>query len=119
MTLLNPAAARILKTKESVEIGRSVAEVVRHHELIDLWHRCPTGLEQSAAVEVGTELFLQAVITPFQDDNTSGYLVILQDLTQFAIWKRFAAILSAIFRMNCARRWPHCGQWWRRCKMAR
>jgi two-component system phosphate regulon sensor histidine kinase PhoR len=34
------------------------------------------------AVEVGADLFLQAVITPFHDDHTSGYLLILQDLTQ-------------------------------------
>ncbi len=82
VTLLNPAAARILNTQESVVIGRSVAEVVRHHELIDLWQRCRlSGREQSIAVEVGTDLFLQAVITPFEDDDANGYLLILQDLT--------------------------------------
>jgi len=47
-----------------------------------LWQRCrQSGREQSMAVEVGADLFLQAVITPFQDDDTSGYLLILQDLT--------------------------------------
>ncbi|MCB9418275.1 MAG: HAMP domain-containing protein [Ardenticatenaceae bacterium] len=82
ITLINPAAARILNTQEALIIGRSVAEAVRHHELIDLWHRCrQTGQEQSMAVEVGTDLFLQAVITPFKDDDASGYLLILQDLT--------------------------------------
>ena len=79
---MNPAAARILNTQESNVIGRSLAEVVRHHELIDLWQRCrQSGQEQSIAVEVGADLFLQAVITPFQDEDTSGYLLILQDLT--------------------------------------
>jgi two-component system phosphate regulon sensor histidine kinase PhoR len=83
VTLLNPAAARLLNIKEMAMSGRSVAEVVRHHELIDLWHRCrQSGQEQSMAVEVGADLFLQAVITPFHDDHTSGYLLILQDLTQ-------------------------------------
>ena len=82
VTLMNPAAARILNTQESIVIGRSVPEVVRHYELIDLWQRCrQTSQEQFIAVEVGADLFLQAVITPFKDDNTSGYLLILQDLT--------------------------------------
>ena len=81
VTLMNPAAARILNTQESIVIGRSVPEVVRHYELIDLWQRCrQTSQEQFIAVEVGADLFLQAVITPFKDDNTSGYLLILQDL---------------------------------------
>lgn len=82
VTLVNPAAARILNRPESHIIGRSVAEGLRHHELIDLWQRCRRlGQEQSMAVEVGTDLFLQAVITPFQDADTNGYLLILQDLT--------------------------------------
>jgi two-component system phosphate regulon sensor histidine kinase PhoR len=82
VTLMNPAAARLLNIQDSV-IGYSVAEVVRHHELIDLWHHCrQSGEEQSTAVEIGSELFLQAVFTPFQDADTSGYLIILQDLTQ-------------------------------------
>jgi two-component system phosphate regulon sensor histidine kinase PhoR len=82
VTLINPAAARILSTEESVVIGRSVAETVRHHDLIDLWQHCrQSGREQSMAVEVGADLFLQAVITPFKDNDASGYLLILQDLT--------------------------------------
>lgn len=83
ITLINPAATRILDTQESVVNGRSVAEVVRHHELIDLWQRCrQTGQEQSMAVEIGDDLFLQAVITPFEDRDASGFLLTLQDLTQ-------------------------------------
>lgn len=83
VTLLNPAAARLLNTKGSTMIGRSVAEVVRHHELIDLWHRCRrSSQEESMAVEIGADLFLQAVITPFHDNHASGYLLVLQDLTQ-------------------------------------
>ncbi|MEJ2749629.1 MAG: ATP-binding protein [Anaerolineae bacterium] len=82
VTLANPAAVHILNQQESLVVGRSVAEVVRHHELIDLWQRCrQSGQEQSMAVEVGADLFLQAVITPFKDANADGYLLILQDLT--------------------------------------
>lgn len=83
VTLINPAAARLLKTTQSDALGRSFAEVVRHHQLIDLWQACQReGREQVAAVEVGRELFLQAFVTPFQEQGARGYLVILQDLTQ-------------------------------------
>jgi two-component system phosphate regulon sensor histidine kinase PhoR len=37
--------------------------------------------EKVEAVEIGRDLFVQAVVTPFQDKGARGYLVILQDLT--------------------------------------
>ena len=82
ITSLNQAAARILDTVEAEAVGRSVAEVVRHHELIALWQRCQTqGEEQIAAIEIGGELFLQTIITPFRENDVPGYLISLQDLT--------------------------------------
>ncbi|MEM7118970.1 MAG: ATP-binding protein [Chloroflexota bacterium] len=79
--LNNPATNRILNIPNREIVGRSLAEVVRHHQLIALWQRCQrTGEEQTAAVEIGRELFLQAVITPFPEQN--GYLMMLHDLTQ-------------------------------------
>jgi two-component system phosphate regulon sensor histidine kinase PhoR len=81
--LINPAAERLLKTKEKSALGHSFAEVVRHHQLIELWQRCQTqGEEQIEAIEVGRGLFLQAVVTPFQEKGAHGFLIILQDLTQ-------------------------------------
>ena len=78
--LNNPAAFRMLHSRQTI-IGRSLAEVVRHHQLIALWQRCQrTGREQVEAVEIGRDLFLQVVITPFP--HREGYLMILQDLTQ-------------------------------------
>lgn len=83
VTLINPAAARLLRTVEAEALGRSLAAVVRHHQLIELWQRCrETGEEQVVAVEFGADQFLQAVVTPFQQQGADGYLVILQDLTQ-------------------------------------
>ena len=79
---MNPAAARLLGTTAERAVDHTLAEVLRHHELIDLWQRCQQeGEEQFAAVEVGQNLFLQAVITPFQQGDFQAYLVILQDLT--------------------------------------
>lgn len=80
---LNPAAARLLNANPDKAEGRSYAEVVRHHQLIDLWQTCRTeGGEAVAAVELNRNLFLQAFVTPFEENGTRGYLVILQDLTQ-------------------------------------
>lgn len=83
VSLVNPAACRLLNISETEALGRSFAAVVRHHQLIDLWQRCQAqGREQLEAVEMGPDLFLQAVVTPFQQKGAPGYLIILQDLTQ-------------------------------------
>ncbi len=83
VTLINPAACRMLRTEEDEAIGRSFAAVVRQHQLIELWQRCQVqGAEQIEAVEIGMDMFLQAVVTPFEQKGASGYLIILQDLTQ-------------------------------------
>lgn len=83
VNLVNPAACRLLNINETETLGRSFATVVRHHQLIELWQRCQEqGREQLEAVEIGPDLFLQAVVTPFQQKGAVGYLIILQDLTQ-------------------------------------
>ncbi len=83
VTLINPAACRMLRTEEEEALGRSFAAVVRQHQLIELWQRCRVqDAEQVEAVEIGMDLFLQVVVTPFEQKGASGYLIILQDLTQ-------------------------------------
>lgn len=80
---INPAAARMLNFDIDKAYGRSIAEVVRHHQLIELWQDCRSGgREAVSAVEIGRNLFLQAYVTPFEQHGTRGFLVILQDLTQ-------------------------------------
>lgn len=79
---INPAAMRLLATTEKKSLGRPIAETLRHHQLIGLWQRCQReGGEQVAAVEVGRDLFLQAVVTPIIHQGSLVYLFILQDLT--------------------------------------
>jgi two-component system phosphate regulon sensor histidine kinase PhoR len=82
--LINPAAAWLLGTSEAMALGLSLAQVVRHHRLIELWERCrERGQEQVEAVEFSRHgLFLQVIVTPFQEAQVRGYLVILQDLTR-------------------------------------
>jgi two-component system phosphate regulon sensor histidine kinase PhoR len=82
--LINPAAARLLNMDQGRALGLSLAQVVRHHELIELWQRCRKEREeQSAAIEIGyRNLFVQAIVKPFGQGKSSGYLTILQDLTR-------------------------------------
>jgi two-component system phosphate regulon sensor histidine kinase PhoR len=82
--LINPAAAQLLETTPEKAMGLSFAQVVRQHQLIELWRHChETGEESSAAVEAGRRgLFLQAIIKPFREVGSRGYLVVLQDLTR-------------------------------------
>jgi two-component system phosphate regulon sensor histidine kinase PhoR len=82
--LINAAAARLLDTSEEQALGRSFAQVAPYHPLIELWKECrEQGEEQVGTVEVSLQgLFLQAIVTPFEEADTEGYLVILQDLTR-------------------------------------
>jgi two-component system phosphate regulon sensor histidine kinase PhoR len=83
LTLINPAASRLLQTTEVEALGHPFAAVVRYRQLIELWQRCrEERSEQVEAVELAPDLFLQAVVTPFHQEGARGYLVILQDLTQ-------------------------------------
>jgi len=82
--LINPAATRILGTKEDAALGRSFAGVARDHRIIDLWQQCRDECKETVApVEVGRQQpFLQVVVTPLKDAEPGACLVILQDLTR-------------------------------------
>ncbi len=81
--LLNRAATELLNIKETAITGRSFAEAVRNHQLIDIWNKARAAqTEQREAVEIGRDLFLQVTITPYEENMALGYLVLLQDLTQ-------------------------------------
>ncbi len=82
--LINPAAARILDVDEVDSIGRSFAEVARHHQLIALWQQgCSQELEQITAVEVSRQnIFVQMIVTPIETADSRSCMVILQDLTR-------------------------------------
>ncbi|HEX5837386.1 MAG TPA: ATP-binding protein [Anaerolineales bacterium] len=76
----NPAAGRLFQASHPVE--RSIAEVVRHHQLVEAWRRCQqTRQLQSESVEVPTRhQYLQLVVIP--DQHSSGSLLLVQDLTR-------------------------------------
>src|SRR5581483_3965724 len=76
----NPAARKLFES--SNPMNRTVAEVVRHHQLVEAWRRCQQTHElQSESVEVPTRRqFLQLIAIP--DQHASGSLLLVQDLTR-------------------------------------
>ncbi|RJP53061.1 MAG: PAS domain-containing protein [Anaerolineaceae bacterium] len=76
----NPAAEKLFGSPLA---GRSVAEAIRHHFLVDAWRRCrETGEPQTESVEVpASRHFLQLIVIPDRDTR-GGTLLLVQDLTR-------------------------------------
>jgi two-component system, OmpR family, phosphate regulon sensor histidine kinase PhoR len=76
----NPAIRKLFNTTKPV--NRSVAEVLRNHQLVETWRRCQqTGEMQSESVEVpARRQFLQLIVVP--DSHEGGSLLLVQDLTR-------------------------------------
>src|SRR5215208_2296693 len=76
----NPAVGKLFQTSDPTH--RSIAEVVRHHQLVEAWRRCQqTRQLQSESVELPTRhQFLQLVVIP--DQHSTGSLLLVQDLTR-------------------------------------
>ena len=82
----NPAARRLFGSPDP--LGRSVTEVVRHHQLVEAWQRCRQTKEmQSESLEIpARRQFLQLIVMP--DRHASGSLLLVQDLTRVpAAWR--------------------------------
>lgn len=82
--LINPAAERMFKTTTEEALGKTLVEVVRHHQLVELWQRCrETGEPQTASYEISLEkIFVQAGATLMDSGLPGAVLLILQDLTR-------------------------------------
>ncbi|MBP7963784.1 MAG: HAMP domain-containing protein [Caldilineaceae bacterium] len=85
VALINPAAARLLELDQAWALGRSFAQAVRDHRLMDLWQQCRlenrevTGTLESRA----DDRFMRILLTPIPGSGpVPDFLVILQDLTQ-------------------------------------
>jgi len=81
--LLNPAAENMFEIAGKDALGHSVAEVLRHHQLVELWRSChDTGSSQAATIEIGARrLYLQGLATPFGDALPGSTLLLFQNLT--------------------------------------
>jgi two-component system phosphate regulon sensor histidine kinase PhoR len=86
--LINPSAQRIFNVDESDALGSSLAEVVRHHQLVELWRLCQeTGESQAASFEFTTRRqylrrYLQSTAIPLTQALPGSTLMVFQDLTE-------------------------------------
>jgi two-component system, OmpR family, phosphate regulon sensor histidine kinase PhoR len=81
--LLNPAAERLFQVPKKSALERSVVEVLRYHQLVDLWRQAQSGERQSTMLEIGPQhLFLQMVAIPLKISLPGNTLLLIQDLTQ-------------------------------------
>lgn len=82
--LINSAAAKLFKTDEEKALGKSLIEVVRHHQLVEMWRKsAETGKQESVTLEVTPErLFVQGIATPLRQALPEMTLLVFQDLTR-------------------------------------
>jgi two-component system phosphate regulon sensor histidine kinase PhoR len=82
--MLNTAAEDMFGTTLEAAVGRSVAQTVRHYQIVDLWQRCQeTGEAQSAILEIiDKKLYLQGVATPLGHAHSGSILLLFQNLTR-------------------------------------
>lgn len=83
VSTINPAAARLLQVEMAAAQRKSFVQLVRDYRLADVWQQCrSTDQEQGASVEVNPGFFLRINVTPYPQGSTTGYLVLLQDVSQ-------------------------------------
>jgi two-component system phosphate regulon sensor histidine kinase PhoR len=82
--LINSAAVALFQISAENSIGKSLVEVVRHHQLVDLWHHCRQSNEQQTlTLETSPDrLFIQAIATPLKLVIPGHILLVFQDLTR-------------------------------------
>lgn len=81
--LINPAAEQMFSVREDEAIGHSLAGVLRHHQLVELWQQCrETGEERDALLEISTKgIILQGLAIPLEQALPGSILLLFQDLT--------------------------------------
>lgn len=82
--LVNPAAEGMFEIHESIAVGRTLAETVRNHQVVDMWRHCQeSGEAQSTVIEFNARrMYLQGVSTPLGMALPGSILLLFQDLTQ-------------------------------------
>ena len=82
--MTNPAADLMFNSGGKSVIGVSLVEVVRHHQLVELWQKCKnTQAAQSTTLETSLDrLFIQGIAAPLGDIIPGSILLVFQDLTR-------------------------------------
>lgn len=82
--LINSAARSLFNLSDSRTHTPSLTEVVRHHQVVELWQRCRrSNAQEAATLEMAMgRSNLQAVATPLRDELEGYVLLAFQDLTR-------------------------------------
>ncbi len=105
---LNPAAARLFHLSPEQARGRSLAQALRHHRLVDLWAACrQSGEEQRATLELPQSgRFVQCIAFPLGPEHPAQVVLLVQDLTRLrhleTVRRDFIANLSHELRTPLA-----------------
>lgn len=83
VTQLNPAAQKMFAIDLNSADGGSLTEVVRHHQVIDLWKRCRENRDtQSIQLQLSLDQeIIQATASPVEENLPGDVLLLFQDLT--------------------------------------
>ena len=82
VNLINPAASRLLRLDADMALRQSFVQVVRDYRIADVWQQCiEQNAEQTATIELTPGFFLRVIVAPFFKGTSTGYLVLLQDLS--------------------------------------
>ena len=84
VTLINKAAGEVFGIDDAAVSGKSLVQVVRHYQLIDIWQNAiETGESQAGIIEMSAQrILLQVIAIPLVGDLDGTTLVMIQDLTQ-------------------------------------
>jgi two-component system, OmpR family, phosphate regulon sensor histidine kinase PhoR len=82
--MLNPSAEIILSVDAQRALGRSFPQVVREHQIIDVWQTYrETGETQEQLIETAPRgPFVRIVVSPLSGVGAGASLIIVQDLSQ-------------------------------------
>lgn len=83
VTQINPAAQKLFDIDLNSADGGSLTEVVRQHQVIDLWKRCQENREsQSVLLQLSLDQeIIQATASPVEENLPGDVLLLFQDLT--------------------------------------
>ncbi len=84
LQLMNPAVERMFNVKSEDSLGQTLIEVLRHHQLVELWQKCQESKEpQTATVETSPDrLYIQAIAASLYQSMPGSTLMVFQDLTR-------------------------------------
>jgi two-component system phosphate regulon sensor histidine kinase PhoR len=81
--LINPAAEHMFSILKAEAQDQSLVQVIRHHQIVDLWRQCQArGESQATTIELTTRsIFLQGFATPLENVMAGSILLVFQDVT--------------------------------------